>query len=177
MEIGQKAVAAEDQLALANLAFEEGNLAGALDGARSAEKEFHSDGRADWESLAHLLLARVLLAQQNPSGAKAEVEAAQRLSARTENEIARLELDITAARVQAASGRSAAAMRELDAVRQKAARRGLVGIVLEARLASGEIALRTKDSASAHLALSALQKEAQARGFGLVARDAAAAMQ
>jgi serine/threonine protein kinase/tetratricopeptide (TPR) repeat protein len=174
-EIGQKAVAAEDQLALANVAFEEGNLAAARDSGHSAEQEFHSDGRADWEALVHLLLARVLLAQQNPTGAQAEVEAAQRLSAKTENQIARLELEITSVRVQAALGKSAEALKNLEIVRQKAARGGLLGVGLEARLAWGEIALRTKNSASARLALAALRKDAQTKGFGLIARDAAAA--
>jgi eukaryotic-like serine/threonine-protein kinase len=176
-EIGQKSVAAEDQLALATLALEEHNLAQAYDGAHTAENEFHSDGRADREAAAHMLLARVSLAQQNSADAQAQVDAAEQLLSKTENEIFRLELDITAARVHAAAGRSLAAMKELATVREKAARRGLLGIGLEARLAWGEIALQRKDSASAHLALSALQKEAQAKGFGLVARDAAAAMQ
>jgi tetratricopeptide (TPR) repeat protein len=174
-EIGQKAVAAEDQLALANVAFEEGNLAAALDGGHTAEQEFHSDGRADFETLAHLLLVRVLLAQQNPAAAQTELEAAQRLSAKTENKIARLDLDITSARVQAALGKSAEALNNLAIVRQKAVRGGLLGVGLEARLASGEIALHTKNSASGRLALETLQKDAQAKGFGLIARDAAAA--
>jgi eukaryotic-like serine/threonine-protein kinase len=176
IEIGQKGVAAEDQLALATLDFEEGNLAQASGGAHIAESEFHSDGRSDREAAAHMLLARVFVAQQNPASAQAEVEAAEQLLAKTENEIFRLELGITAARVHGAAGTTAVALKELDAVRQKAAHRGLLGIGFDARLAWGEIALRTKDSGSGHVALSVLQKEAQAKGFGLVARDAAAAM-
>jgi hypothetical protein len=74
----------------------------------------------------HLLLARVLLAQQNPASAQVEVEAAQRLSAKTENQIARLELEITSVRVQAALGKSAEALKNLEIVRQKAVRGGLL---------------------------------------------------
>ena len=71
----------------------------------------------------HLLLARVLLAQQNPASAQVEVEAAQRLSAKTENQIARLELEITSVRVQAALGKSAEALKNLEIVRQNRSRR------------------------------------------------------
>jgi eukaryotic-like serine/threonine-protein kinase len=174
-QIGQRSPAAEDRLALGWISLEEGNVGQATSEAQSALEEFHNEKRADNEAAAHTLLARVLLAEQKSADAQREIEAAQQLSATSDNHAVRLNVEITAARVQAAQGNLAIALKKIDAARSQAKKAGLASLQLEARLASAEIALNNNVQ-SARTALAALHRDAQKSGFGLIARKAAAAL-
>jgi len=174
-QIGQKSPAAEDQLALGLISLEEGNLGQATTEAQSALEEFHNEKRADNEAAAHTLLARIMLAGQKPTDAQHEADAAQELSAKSDNHSVRLNVAITAARIQAALGNSGVALKNIETARSQAKKAGLANLQLEAQLASAEITLKTREH-SARIALATLYREAQKSGFGLIARKAAAAL-
>jgi tetratricopeptide (TPR) repeat protein len=167
----------ESRISLAALAIEQGKPAEGETRARSAAEESQRTKQADDEIVARAVLARALLAQNKLDEARKAIAQSSALLGKSEDLEVRLGLRITEGRVATASGQSAAALKTFEATRQQAVKAGLVDIELEGRLALGEVEMRSVAKGAAGRArLELLQKAASAKGFGLIARQADAAM-
>jgi len=178
--MGERAEAAESQVALGDISLEEGHAADAEAPVREALEIFHRQKLSDDELAAHLVLARAVLSLGKKAGAQKEVGFAGELVARSQSRDARLNFSIVAARVRAASGRPAdlfEAARTLNALAE-ATRYGFVGYQFEAGLSLGEMEAKSGPPrrAAGRARLQALAKDATAEGFLLIARKAAAAL-
>jgi eukaryotic-like serine/threonine-protein kinase len=161
-------------LALADLAIESGDTAGAESLCRQAIEEFQSEKTTDDLILAHTVLAHDLYAMGNFAAAKKETDIANALAANSQNFGVRLQLSIAAARAHAALQNPAEARNILRQTLVASMRRGFVPHEFESRLALGEIERNSGKAASGRARLAALQRDATAKGFLLVARKAAA---
>ena len=175
-EIGEKASAAESQVALAELEMEEGQPREAETSARRAIEEFRTEKLADDEFVAQAVLVRALLAQDRIAEAEKETDRLASPVARSQNAEARLKFKIAAARARAALQRDDA-RKELEEVLAEATQLGLNQYQFEARLAIGEIEVKSGKMIEGRAHLGALEKDATAKGFLLVARKARAAQQ
>ncbi|PYQ08869.1 MAG: hypothetical protein DMF82_00595 [Acidobacteria bacterium] len=142
---------AKSQVALANLATEEGRP----------------------EIGEPLLRAATEIFSAQKDAALRSAERADGLAGRSQSPHVRLSVSATAARVHAANGRSAEALRILDPALSEAVRLRLVALQLELRLARSEIESGMGRSSAAR-DLTVLARDARLRGFGLVARKAEA---
>lgn len=174
-DLGANQEAAQSQVALADLAIEEGHPGDAPAPCRQAIEAFQTEKAADSEILAHTVLAHALLAMEKAQDAQKEIDRAKDLAARSQDFGIRVRIRITAARVRAALGNDAEAERALQAAFAESAKRGFVPLEFESRLALGEIETEAGKTGPGHSHLAALQKEASSRGFSLVASKAAAA--
>jgi tetratricopeptide (TPR) repeat protein/TolB-like protein len=171
--IGAAFAAAKSQVALARLSIEEGRPEAAEPLLRPASQMFVEQKAADWEAVAHAVLARSLLVRQRGGEALKVVEQASVLAGRSQSPHVRLAVAAAAARIRAANGGVVDALHSLETALAEAARLRLVGLDLEIRLAQGEIKLGA-GGAAAGSGLAALAKDARAKGFGLVASEAEA---
>jgi tetratricopeptide (TPR) repeat protein/predicted Ser/Thr protein kinase len=174
-QLGEKGTAAQDSLALARLTLEDGHPETALDAARKAVADFHTQNQADYEAAAHTLAARCLLQSGKLAEAKAEIQQAEKL-VKTDDHVAHLPVEITGARIAMASGDLANARKILDAALAEATKATLLFFQYDARLALGELDIKSGKVAAGRARLTTLEKDAQAKGFLLIARQAAAVL-
>jgi tetratricopeptide (TPR) repeat protein len=166
---------AEAQLAYeqADLALEQGNLTEAEQLARQSILELDKE-KAQKASVAHAVLAHVLLAQGAIKGAQNEISQARATSGATHDLTVSNPVQIIFARVQARNDPSAAT-EILQKLIDHCRKQHLVDDEFEARLAMGEIQLGV-DSRAGRSTLQSLKDEAGARGFLLTVNRAAAAL-
>ncbi|MBZ5558503.1 MAG: tetratricopeptide repeat protein [Acidobacteriia bacterium] len=177
-QLGDKFGAAQTQIALAQIAIEEGRPADAETAARTIADQFAAQKRADGEALALDAVARALLAEGKAVEAAKAVARAQSLPAAalaTLPRDTRLVFDITGARTAAATGKSADGIRALNATLATATKGLMVWPQFEARLALGEIEMQSGQTAAGVARLQALERDATPKNFGLIARHTAAA--
>jgi ATP/maltotriose-dependent transcriptional regulator MalT len=174
--IGEKGGVADNQVALAQIALQEGFPARAEAPARQAIEQFRLEDRSDDEAAATAVLARSLLAQGKHSEAREANARAEQLSAASNNGSLRLSIAITTASIQAFSGDAAKASKNLNAIAAEARKFGLAALELEARLALGQIEVAAGNLEAGRSRLAAVQRNARARGYTNIANRAAEAM-
>jgi eukaryotic-like serine/threonine-protein kinase len=176
-QAGEKHGLAEVQVALAELAIEEGHAAETVTPVRGYKSQFHQEQQADDELLASAVLIDALLAEGKINDAQQEADASSSLAAKCQNIVYRLEFALASARVLVVGEHFERARTPLEHILREARAHGLVGIELKARLAVAQLAQKSKNNASAKTELSLLMESARAKGFGLILRDAAALRQ
>ncbi|HLV95199.1 MAG TPA: tetratricopeptide repeat protein [Candidatus Acidoferrales bacterium] len=183
LEIRQKAgemeLVAESQVALAELALDQGKPAEAESLLRTAvpklEKEKVDPETAD----AYTLLSRALLAEGKTPDAGVAIAKAEELSSATSDPALKLPLAIQRARIEVADAHRDAGVRlalahareQLYSVAESAAKLGYYQIGCQARLAVGQLEMRQSPSLG-RSRLAALAAEARSRGLELLARQA-----
>jgi tetratricopeptide (TPR) repeat protein len=172
-QLGEKGTAAQESLSLARLTLEEGRPEEALDAARKAVADFHTQNQGDYEAAAHTLTARCLLQSRKLSEAKLEIQQAEKL-VKADDHVGHLPVAIAGARIASASGDLVNARKTLDAALAEATKANLLYFQYDARLALGEFEIKSGKLAAGHARLSTLETDAQAKGFLLIARKAAA---
>lgn len=173
MQLGEKGTAAQESLSLARLTLEDGHPETALDAARRAAADFHTQNQADFEAAAHTLAARCLLQSEKLADAKAEIQQAEKL-VKTDDHVAHLPVEIVGARIATASGNLANARKVLGEALTEATKANLLYFQYDARLALAELEVRSGNVAAGRARLTTLEKDAQGKGFLLIARKAAA---
>jgi tetratricopeptide (TPR) repeat protein len=170
--LGDRALVAESQVLLGEVALARGDAKAAAEYAR-AGIEAVSDGIAPpMESTACELLARARLAQGDLVAAKRAIAGID--TTRQENPHIRITHARTRALIRAYEGDRADALRLLEEAALEARRYGIVPERLAVELAAIRIRLVEDPTSAVTLrALSVLESEATRLGFGLVARDAA----
>jgi tetratricopeptide (TPR) repeat protein len=171
-QAGEKQSAAESRVSLARLTIEEGHASDAETSARSSEQQFHQEQQADDELSASIVLIEALLAQGKQAEAQKEMEAAQQLQGKSQNQYLRLQFELASGRVLEASDHPDASRPLFQRVAGDSHRYGFVGLQFADDLALAEFANRTKDGSQAQMEFRALQKSASSKGFGLIARKA-----
>ncbi len=165
------------QRELAETLLEEGRSAESVRMARNAVAASEVAREPQTGSEAHAVLAEGLLAQDEVSEAKREID---RALLHTEGVWwERMKISLIAARVRAASGPRADVARatsDLRAILEEARKKSAPEIQFEARLALGEIELASGNREAGRAELAALEKDARAKGLSLIARKASAAL-
>lgn len=167
---------AESRLAMAQLALEEGDAAGAERAARSAADQRHDLHLRDLEAQARATLGRALAAEGKTEAAQQSLREALELTEKSENRWIRLAVLTAAGRVAADGGRIDEARSTLSAAREQARKLGLWIHRLEATLALGQLELE-QGNPRGRIMLEALRREASAKKYHLVARRAAALLE
>ncbi|MGO9828296.1 MAG: protein kinase domain-containing protein [Terriglobales bacterium] len=173
-ELGEKYTVATTQVAIAELAIEEGHPGAAERPARESRDEFQRTHKGDDQIAATAVLAGALLAGGKNDDAFQEVTKTAPMAARSQNLSVQLGFAVAHARSEAASGKIGVATTILKEALAKATRSGYVGDQLECRLALEEIELKSGKSPASRARLERLQKDAKEKGFNLIARKAAA---
>ncbi|MGA7080751.1 MAG: protein kinase [Terriglobales bacterium] len=173
-ELGEKYTVTTTQVAIAELATEEGHPGAAERPAREARDEFQRTHKGDDQIAATAVLAGALLAGGKNDDAFQEVTKTAPMAARSQNLSVQLGFAVAHARSEAASGKIGVATTILKEALAKATRSGYVGDQLECRLALEEIELKSGKSPASRARLERLQKDAKEKGFNLIARKAAA---
>ncbi|MGA9931352.1 MAG: protein kinase [Terriglobales bacterium] len=173
-ELGEKYTVATTQVAIAELATEEGHPGAAERPAREARDEFQRTHKGDDQITATAVLAGALLAEGRNADAFNEVTKTAPMAAKSQNLSAQLSFAVARARSEAASEKIGAAKTILREASAKATKSGYVGDQLECRLALEEIELKSGKSPASRARLEQLQKDATEKGFNLIARKAAA---
>jgi len=172
-QLGEKGNVARSEIDLASLDIEEGRPVEAETLARKALDEYRTQRAPDGEAQARAVLARSLLAQDQPRKAQGAMDRAAYLAAKSQDPTVRFSVGINSARVCAALHKTAEARAKLTAVLAEAKRHGFVGHLLDTRLALCEIDMRLGNSTAGRARLAALEKDAAAKQFLLIARSAA----
>ena len=167
--------AAVVRVQIAELELASGSAAQAESQIRECLAAVQGRQRVQLEMAAHILLARVLLAEGRRDEARQELEKAAPNAAGSQSRVLRLEFAMTAARVRAAAGGprdTAAAIKSLEASAMEAHRHGFAGLQFEAQLAWAEIEMASGRAASGRNRLHRLERDAQTKGFLSIARQA-----
>jgi eukaryotic-like serine/threonine-protein kinase len=172
-ELGEKDNIAATQVAIAELAIEEGHPGAAERPAREARDEFQRAHKSDDQITATTVLVAALLAGGKNDDAFKEVGKTASIAAKSQNLSVQLAFAAAKARAEAASQEIGAAKIILKEALAKATRSGYVGYQFESRLALEEIELKSGKSPASRARLEQLQKEAKEKGFDLIARKAA----
>jgi eukaryotic-like serine/threonine-protein kinase len=174
---GVNASAANDQVALAQLAIDRGHAQQAGQLVRDAIAAFESDKNAGEELGGYLALSRALLAQGKIAESKAAIDKAKSLTDLHEFPVLAMPLDLLELRIKAAGVATGkreillAIERDLRVLIQRAHQIGFYTGECEARLALGEVETRLAPAiGTAHL--EAFASDALKRGFVLYAEQA-----
>jgi tetratricopeptide (TPR) repeat protein len=172
-QLGEKPAAAIARSALARIALDQRRGADAEALARTAVDEMRTRKLNDDEAVGEGLLAEILLLQRKPDAARAAIERASAVIAKSQSRRARLETEISAARVLAASGRRHEAEQRMRTAIDEARLLHLLEREFEARLTLGEIEVLSGRAAAGRARLAARRNEAAAKGVARLARKAA----
>ena len=178
-EIGDKQSSSRFQLELAGLSIDERNGVEAAAIANRVIEEFTRENAVRDESLANAVLSRAMLAQGRIQDARKAIDQSSALSGKYQDRPVELFTAITEARVRAALANAPDRAKAADRLQQVLAesdRMGLLNYAFEARLALGEIEISSGNRAAGRGRLESLLKDANDRGLGLIAREAASAM-
>jgi tetratricopeptide (TPR) repeat protein len=173
-ELGEKYTVSTTQVAIAELATEEGHPGAAERPAREARDEFQRTHKGDDQITATAVLAGALLAGGKNDDAFQEVTKAAPMAAKSQNLSVQLSFAVARARSEAASGKIGPAKTTLKEALAKATKSAYVGDQLECRLALEEIELKSGKSPASRDRVAQLQKDAKEKGFDLIAHKAAA---
>ncbi|MGA8152579.1 MAG: protein kinase [Terriglobales bacterium] len=170
-QLGQKGGIASSRVSLATLLLAKGQPEAAETLARQAADEFNAEKDADQENGARDVIAQSLMQQGKFAEAGAEINLAERLSAR--DQLATLSLAITRASLLGRTGETAKSLAQFGETVQRAKQMGLVYCELRARLAQAEVRYLAGESAAASSDLERLKEESARLGFRLIARKSA----
>lgn len=173
-ELGEKDTAASTQIALVQLAIEEGHPDRAEAEARAGRDEFQTAHRNDDLITATASLVDALLAAGKNEEASKELTKVTAIAAKSQNLSVQIAFALAQGRVKAAAHETGAATTILKSALAKATKAGYLGAQLQCRLALLEVELKAGKSNSAHTQLMQLQKDAKDKGFDLISRKAAA---
>lgn len=181
VKIGEKHNAAASGVYLAQLSLEEGKSGDAEKQARDAAAEFQSEQSGPDQSLALVVLAQALLAQNKISEAREAIEQARKLAKNTTNIPLQFEVLIASTRINMAERNSAGKLRapdsreQLEAALDLARKSGYLEYEFKLRLLFGELDLSIGNGSRGYAELAALRNDSSTHGFGLIARKANAA--
>lgn len=181
VKIGEKHNAAASGLYLAQLSLEEGKSGDAEKQARNAAVEFQSEQSGPDQSLAFVVLAQALLAENKIPEAREAIEQARKLAKKTTNIPLQFEVLIASTRINMADANRAGKLRapdsreKLEAALALARKSGYLEYELKLRLLFGELDLSIGNGSRGHAELAVLRNDSSTRGFGLIARKANAA--
>ena len=167
--MGEHSTVAESQLALAELAAEQGRFPDAESLARDALSTFEREQRSDVMAMAGTILARVAIARKDLPAAQKLLRDAERQASSSGETSAQFAVSLMEARLAIASAKPQIARTQLAALMGRAT----VPQQLEARLALAEADLAAGRTAEARSQLEVLEWDATKKGFGLIARKAA----
>jgi eukaryotic-like serine/threonine-protein kinase len=183
-QIGQKQNATETELALSQLAIEQGHAADAETVIRKCREGFQEEQQTDDELSASIVLIDALLAEAKVSEAETECTQAKPLAAQSVDKLLQLRFDLASARVDGALGRADAGIAQLGETLHTAHSLELLDIEFETRLTIVELRKaelkkaglkkNARQSAAAQAESLALEKAARKAGFILIANKAAA---
>lgn len=169
---GEKGLAAETALLIAEFELDNSNPQAAEIQAKQAVEEFAREKRIDEQAAALAMLANVHLQQGNLATAEQEVRTALDLAGKTQDRGTRLRVALVAAQVHAAAGNLQKAVGELRVLIHECEKYGYLGPELEIRLALAETELKI-DRLTGQSSLEAVAKRAKEKGFLLIANKAA----
>lgn len=180
MSLGEQQRLLRTDLARADLQLAQGHAAAAEALAQHVARDL-ATGIEDDVVLTKAVLARALLAVGKITAAREVFAGAAARAAESQRPVVRLTVELTAARLAAADGEGDAVRHMLEEALSEASTLGLVEFRLAAQLALGELGLAAAShqphlAAKARADLAVLRQEAEAKGFGLIARQARAAM-
>ena len=173
-ELGEKDTIASTQVAIAELAVEEGHPDIAQPALQAIHDELQAAHKNDDLVAATALLAMALLKQNKGDAAGKELAKVTSIAAKSQNLSVQLAFALAKGRAKAASRDNAAATTLLKEALAKATKHGYLGAEFESRLALEEIEAGSGKSTAARRQLDQLQKEAKDKGFDLISRKAAA---
>jgi DNA-binding winged helix-turn-helix (wHTH) protein/tetratricopeptide (TPR) repeat protein len=183
-QIGQKQNAAETELALSQLAIEQGHAADAETVIRKCREGFHEEQQTDDELRASIVLIDALLAEAKVSEAENELKQAKPLAAQSVDKLLQLRFDLASARLDGALGRADAGIAQIGETLHTAHSLELLDVEFETRLTIVELRKaelkkvglkkNAQQSAAAQAESLALEKAARKAGFILIANKAAA---
>jgi serine/threonine protein kinase/tetratricopeptide (TPR) repeat protein len=171
--IGSESREADAISTLAMLAVEKGQAADAEQLARSALDRYLKEQSTNTQAAAYNSLAQAQLAGMKIAEARDAIEHARALP--NQNFWVRLAIAITAARTQETRSR-VDAIKQLQSAIDEATRSGNLRLAFSARLWRDAMEMRAGDREAGRAHLASLKTEAAARGFGLIARNAQAAI-
>ena len=171
-QTGEKQTAAETELALAQLAIEEGRSSDAETMIRKCKEQFHQDQQADDEFSASIVLIDALLAESKLAEAESETGQAKSLADKSANTLLRLQFEMMSGRVQDLSGHFPAASEQLQKTLRSAHSHQFLELEFETRLAMAELRNRAGHSVAARAEWLSLENAARRNGFGLIASKA-----
>jgi hypothetical protein len=116
-----------------------------------------------------------LLGQGKSVEAAKEEQASRALTAKSTNQLNRLQFDLVSARLELAVGDIAAARPQLQRTLERARAHHLLGVELETQFAFAELKEKLGQRVKAQADLFALEKLARGKGFGLIADRALSA--
>ncbi len=151
------------------MTFEQGNLDEGLQIASDAAKKLHELEDAEQETLARILVAKILIRQNKMDQSQTEVDIVRNLSCK--DRTALLATDIVAAQLLALKN-AAEAVRRLVQVSDRAKTMDYVLGSMQAKLAIAEIQVSTGDRDRASRELQLLNDQAARLGFKLLKRKA-----
>ncbi len=171
-DLGEQLQSLDSELALAQLALEEGQAPAAELAAQLALRHALRDQQASAEAHARAILALAALAQSRADEAQREAQAAMEHSVKSERLVIRLRVALTAGRVRAQTNEAKAALLSLQEVEAQAERAGLARLRLEARLAQAEAQRSAGNRAAADELVKSVGQEAGQLGLGLIVAKA-----
>jgi predicted negative regulator of RcsB-dependent stress response len=164
----------ESNLALANIAIEEGHVGDAQELIGRVKSNLHGSGAKATEAQAELFESRVLLLGNKIGEAAQALARAQTLSASTQRIYLRAMVAITASRIKIAEKQWDPALQDLNTLLTSLQRNGAVHLEFETRLAQCEGVLKSGKRSDAQMCSASLQQDSMAKGFRAVAQKAAA---
>jgi len=170
-ELGDPIEIARSQIALANIAIEQGKPAEAEALIRAAAPQFEQQTMATGASQSAALLARVLLAQSKIGDAETAAANALALAEHTSDRSTHLMASLAAAEVNARSGKETAATKAWQSVLSESVRDGYKEFEFEARMDLGRLELHSS-KALGRQRLEKLEEDAGRKDFRLIARKA-----
>ncbi len=176
--LGGDRTLATSQMTAAQILLENGRASEAEALSREAAGVFRANAWSDDETAATVLLARTLLAQDEPAEAEATLAGIRERAGASQNPTVRMSAAMAEAELHATAGRADDAMGILESVAEETHRLGLTQLELEARLAWGEIEVTSGRRSAARVdsgrrRLEGLAEKARELGCGLIARKAA----
>jgi DNA-binding winged helix-turn-helix (wHTH) protein/tetratricopeptide (TPR) repeat protein len=181
-QLGEKHNAAASRLCLAILALETHRLAEAEKIAAETAQEFRKEKSAADEATAEEVEARSFLAQGKISEALAAINRARALAQGISNHPLSFDISATSARIRLAAKRPPSrstiisAKKDLESSISVARKCGYLEHAYKLGLTLGEIELQFGEVRSGRERLETLVNDANKRGFGLIARNATAAL-
>jgi tetratricopeptide (TPR) repeat protein/TolB-like protein len=175
-ETSVKGAVADSKLNLATVAIEEGRFVEGETLARQTLATYREFKEPDSIASAHLVLTRTLAAQGKTTAAREALAIASDNARMTQDQLVRADLAVVGALLQAGSSKVAAqSIQTLTGVIADTAKMGLLEQHFNARLALGQVD-KVRDRNAGLARLTAVQNEAASKGFGLIARNAVAAL-
>ena len=171
-ELGEKGMVADSKLAMAVVAAERADTAGAASLAKAAADQYASEQALDAQAMALVQLARAELVHGDARVVREAVDTAASLLSRSENRGVAFALALAEGRCLAAEGRAADAVGKLRALAGEMATAGYEPLALETELVLARMELARGNVAAGRGLLTHVVSAGKAKGLGLLAGKA-----